>query len=260
MKRVLTITALSTLLAASLTGCNPLGGKTNSITDYFKVSTRETSADGTVTLTEFELDDKGALIGQTQKSNGKYVYKIADFTYDTAVGTKTSFRTEYESDGTTEVARYKLVSTYGLRYGNKLLETKYEEFLLTGENADETSPARHTVTQYNAAGLPSDSKDFENGEMVLWHKDFEYYTTNYSYTEVKGDVTKRIHYRTTSEGGYEIFTDWNGSTGILIEMVDNMDSTETTVSYDRYDGYDSEGENPVKTSVVETYEKITIEL
>lgn len=259
MKKLFAISAATLFAAFATTGCNsPVG--TNSDTLSLLVSSEEKTGSD-VTFTEYEWDDTGNQISESRTLNRAPVYDITDFEFTDNSNnyTITRIRRSYDAEGAT--VSHRLVTTYGLIYGNKLLETKYEEFLLTGENADPATPVIYTLTEYNSEGMRSGFKRFENGVEVLGQSNFQYdyYTGAYTYTEVKnGGRGAQFRYN-PSDYGYVLYASRDGGSEIIAEkLTDFNEVNSTTISF-KITRYDEEGNNGVETEITNKYRFLTIE-
>jgi hypothetical protein len=225
-----------------------------------------------VTVTEYEWSDiTGDQTGETREVNNRMVYEIEDFEFidaDAVLGTLPTlvrFRTDHAADGTTTTT--KMVTSYGLVYSGQFLETLYEEFLVSGENASETVPAMHRVTEYDSVGRAIDVKEYTGETLSLRYMEFKFeedvQRTIYTRIDYRADgvgVEQRLCRRqTTSYGDYELSAGFGTSDEVVIEKTQTtkLDERENDYTITRYD---AEGKNPVETKVENSFRTITITL
>ena len=258
---------MAAIAAVAVTGCNPTGSSSwEWEEDVLVKSTKMTG--GMIVVTEYEWDDATAnQTGESQKINGVTTYETTDFEWklnSSNQETQTRIRTTKITDG--EI-REKLVTTYA-NYGSRgRAEIKHEEFLLTGDNADESVPVRYTTTERNDVGNPTDIKRYEGTTMVFRQWDFQYNDqgSGYSYKEQKEggeETTMYFEVKTRDLYGtilnYNRYSGWNGTEGTLIEKV-VYDVSQVAKTYEyTITTYDEEGNNPVETEVEDKYKTITI--
>ncbi len=268
MKRSLVISAAA-LAAFALVGCNT-GNSDPQPVSWHVLSKMQEVTNGVVTITEHEWNDEtDSKVSETQKVNGFTVYSNTGYaSSNTGTYTEYCYRESYFADGTPPL-RSKLVTTYGDQYMSKPLETRYEEFILSGPDADETNPAIRNLTEWNGQGNHREVQHFAGDTRVLHQRNFRYDSGGFGYTyeeSVDGGeyvdmclkVTKRSN-STLMVTEYELYRDWDGSKGTVIEKKTDFEvPDEFTIKY-KITRYDNEGENPVVTDVTETYEYLTVE-
>jgi uncharacterized protein YcfL len=266
MKKLFAISAAVALAAFTMTGCNPTGSTTSS--QNVKTET-ETVTNGVTTTTEYEYDETGLQISETQYVNNRLVYKIGAPVngINGSYRTTTRTRTSYNEDGS--------VSTHTLLYSYGSTLTEYQ---VTDEdgNVIELEETRYV----NNGGIldVSELKHTVDGVVVLNRTNYDYtnYTNSqlspyYTYTERKDGgepVSMRFIPTYKIPGGYadaeyEIRAGWESDSdkGILVETLSDYESDQIQmeVSY-QITKYDANGSNPVKTFVTDKYETITVTL
>lgn len=269
MKKSLVISAAA-LAALALVGCNLNGSEPQSYPYSVLASSLEVT-NGVQTLTEHTWDDEtDTKVSETQKVGNQLVYRISNYTSGSVGGVyaETRYRESYSTDGTPPRS-YKLVSLYGARYGTNMLETKYEEFLLSGPDADETNPASRILQEWNQNGAHTDVKQFEGETQVLHQRNFRYNDLGmgYSYEESKnGGEYVPMYLKVLQRRGsaqviveYELYREWDGSTGTLVEKKSDYAQPDPATATYKITKWDDEGANPVVTEVTDKYMSLTID-
>jgi predicted small secreted protein len=258
MKRTLKFSAVA-LAAFIMTGCNVGGdgGEYSYAVKKVKKSTQRTVGGKTV-VTEYSWNAETTLqTGEVQTIDGVTSYTISDFKQevnDNGVQTITRTRTRtVEGEPVVE----KLVTTYGI-FGNNSLEVKYEEFLGSG-----TTPVRYSTTDRDNYGRARVVREFEGETLTLHRWEFNYPDNSDRYTykeQIAGGAPVAMCYKVTSRDmngnvtGYEIYSGWDGSDGILVEKATGYKSNNSlnTVEY-TITRYDNTETGPVVTNVTEEF-------
>jgi hypothetical protein len=211
-------------------------------------------------VTDYTWDEETTLqTGEVQTIDGVTSYTISDFKQEVNVnGVQTLTRTRTRTVEGEPVVE-KLVTTYGA-FGNNSLEVKYEEFL-----SGETTPVRHSTIDRDSYGRAREVKEYEDGTLTLHRWEFIYPDSNSGYTyreQIAGGAPVAMFYKVTARDmngnvtGYEIYSNWDGSDGILIEKATDYKSNNSlnTVEYTitRYDTTES-GPVTVVTNVTEEF-------
>ncbi len=269
MKKLSIISTATALAAIVLAGCNPTGSGSQEVEYLLRTSSTEQTVGGSTTITRYTWNDEtAAQTGEEKRVDGRTVYDISNYEFDdTSLPYKGSrIRTSYDENGTS--IRERLVTTYGAIHGGKALETKYEEFLL-GPDGDESVPVRYSTTTW-AGGQVTDYKQYDNGgsEVTFHQYEFQYKTDNsgYSYKEKTGDgEAVAMFYKVTERDpvtfdiyGFERYSEWDGSTGNLVEkMTDYEWDNENKSSEYKFTRYDAEG-NETVINVEDRYKSIMV--
>lgn len=274
MKRSILFSATA-LAAFVMTGCNPSGHGTQTAIWDMPVKTVENSP-GKKVVTDYTFNrETSAKTGEIQKINGQTAYVISDYEPGVNASGQETISATRTTPGEGGEIKEKLVTTYAFfgsgGYSSQALSIKYEEFLL-GEGGSETVPVRYSTTDRNSDGNQKEVKKYEGTTMVFHQWDFQYPSSvdGYTYKEQKeGGEAVDMFYKVTKRSsstngiiGYEIYSDWDGNDGILIQKqtdyeIAKLSSAEFSVEY-TITNYDAEGENPVETEVVDYYEVIEL--
>ncbi len=260
MKKLSVISA-AVLAALSMTGCNTNNGGTYTINaERIEKSTWQTVGGSTV-ITDYTWDETNATqTGEVQKTNGQTDYSIDDFesSFDSA-GREVSTRIRTRKNEAGDEIREKLVTTYGVRYGNQMLETEHEEYLL-GSGDEETLVLRRT-TEWNGNGQQTEVKEYRGEVLTLHQRNFDYGYSNTSYTffekeEGKDEVKKGFRWTDALRRNYERYVfDADGEDIVYEERTDyEIDGDKLTIEYTITE-YDTENEDadPVVTNVTDEY-------
>jgi hypothetical protein len=222
-------------------------GGSNVTTVPMPVEITETHDNGDVFVTKMEYDEYGLSTKETKTKNDGPFYVISDFVRvinSEGIPTVTRTRVTTNDDGTTTTK--KLVSTLGASNGYNPLETIYEEF----EEGNDTTPVEVRQMRYNEYGNITEYTVKVRGVETLRRTDYDYeqsYTEfGYTYTESKdGGTPVPMFFKATKMGNqspleYELYSNWDGTTGTLIEeqtdYEENGMTAEWTISRLNADG------------------------
>ena len=217
MKKLVMISAVSALAASVMAGCNGDTDGNSSKINRCVATVAQTGSD--VVRTEYRYEEGSSTeIGQVQTLNGKKVYEIDDYQYGAA--TFTRYRTTY-NDGST--IRHKLVSTYNSNGS----EIAYEVFLENGTSVEKTETQYNHYEYYD---FPTSIVYTKEGREVFRREEFDYYgmssysssTPWFTFLEIRDGVETTMCQKWTEilQGilfGYEVYSDWDGTNGTLIE-------------------------------------------
>jgi hypothetical protein len=212
-----------------------------------------------LTVTNYEYDERGVLIGQSQISDGKTVYEDTEIS-----GSATNiirYRTLYTPDG--EVHQ-KIEENWIQADENTFLEGKYAVYQIDENGRVGADPIENWEYTYDSSYNVREYKSYKVGEIVRHQKDFVYGSdgedVTYKQKEGDGPEVKMYHRKTKSDGefdgGYEIYVG-EDIRGTLVEKRSDYYERDFEIGYIMR-LYDSDGENPevpkVTTQVRMVYE------